>query len=469
MIVLLLNDHVLKQTWPGLVTGKLSDVAGLVVAPPLVALLLARRADLAATLLTGALFTLVKTTQTGAEAATLIWTTLAGPSRVLADPGDLVALPALLLAWWVRQRSREAVAARRRVLTAVPLAVLAVTATSAVPARPSAGVVALKDGAIVLDGAYESRDGGTSWVPYVPPRPARITGVEEPVVRSGPGQRAACLREHCYRLVDGRVRVMRSADAGRTWALDWEIPPGRVTMLERELSRERPGEEPIVASSLVVQERPGGHVVVVANRRDGVAVRAVDGMWRRIGFTGDGRLLESAAIPLRRPADDGGEMLVAGMAAAWAALLALSVQAGRRARVRAWLTAVLGGLGGLLTALIPFGGAFGWQQDPPWTWDPTPLLSGALGTVLLISAAFVASSLVADGAIRSRGAVDALALGVLAGLCVAAPFRAWSVGLLDHGVALALAAVVAPVVTVAGLVALRRRGYLTGSSTSSPT
>ena len=31
LVVLVLNDHVLKQAWPGLVTGKLSDVAGLVV------------------------------------------------------------------------------------------------------------------------------------------------------------------------------------------------------------------------------------------------------------------------------------------------------------------------------------------------------------------------------------------------------------------------------------------------------
>ncbi len=34
-LVLLLNDHLLKHAWPGPVTGKLSDVAGLVVAPPL--------------------------------------------------------------------------------------------------------------------------------------------------------------------------------------------------------------------------------------------------------------------------------------------------------------------------------------------------------------------------------------------------------------------------------------------------
>ena len=37
LVVLVLNDHVLKQAYPGWVTGKLSDVAGLVVAPLLLA------------------------------------------------------------------------------------------------------------------------------------------------------------------------------------------------------------------------------------------------------------------------------------------------------------------------------------------------------------------------------------------------------------------------------------------------
>ncbi|MBX6387020.1 MAG: hypothetical protein IRZ07_29260, partial [Microbispora sp.] len=36
--VLLVNDHLLKHLWPGVVTGKLSDVAGMLVAPPLLAL-----------------------------------------------------------------------------------------------------------------------------------------------------------------------------------------------------------------------------------------------------------------------------------------------------------------------------------------------------------------------------------------------------------------------------------------------
>lgn len=36
LIVLIVNDHVLKQRWPGLVSGKLSDLAGLVLLPLLI-------------------------------------------------------------------------------------------------------------------------------------------------------------------------------------------------------------------------------------------------------------------------------------------------------------------------------------------------------------------------------------------------------------------------------------------------
>ena len=40
MVVLMVNDHVLKQRWPGTLTGKLSDVAGLVFFPVVVVALL---------------------------------------------------------------------------------------------------------------------------------------------------------------------------------------------------------------------------------------------------------------------------------------------------------------------------------------------------------------------------------------------------------------------------------------------
>ena len=68
LLVLVANDHVGKPAYPGLVTGKLSDIAGLVVAPPLLAtamVLLAPRlsghaAALSAVIATGVGFTAVK-------------------------------------------------------------------------------------------------------------------------------------------------------------------------------------------------------------------------------------------------------------------------------------------------------------------------------------------------------------------------------------------------------------------------
>lgn len=128
LTLMVLNDHVLKAAYPGQITGKLSDVAGLAFFPLLLlgawelALLFAdrwrwpsRRSAVASVVVTGLGFVLVKTAAPGAEAfGTAIgfgqW--LAGipaalatakplgtpmPARVLADPGDLVALPALLL------------------------------------------------------------------------------------------------------------------------------------------------------------------------------------------------------------------------------------------------------------------------------------------------------------------------------------------------------------------------------------
>ncbi|MGW0482854.1 hypothetical protein [Nonomuraea sp. NPDC003214] len=461
-LVLLLNDHLLKHAWSSPVTGKLSDVAGLVVAPPLVALLLCRRADLAATVLTGVLFTLVKTTETGAEAASHVWTAVAGPSRVLADPTDLLALPALGLAWWIRQRSLTSVPRRWVVITTMPLAVLAVTATAATPGPPAAHVVVVRDDSIVVAGEsmgpLASSDGGRTWTDWESERAsAALEGDEPPIGPAwdgqelGPGQRAACLREHCYQIVEGAMKVMRSDDGGATWDPGWEVSPGRVKMLERALS----DGAPIVSRSLAVQEHGDGHVVVVANGRDGVAVKDADGAWRRLGLTPQGELSDAAAIPLSRPADASGEMRVAALAAVLAALAGLSAQAARPTRrTRPWAVVALATGGALVMAPWPY---------EYWLLPVTPLWMAAMfvGGVLLISAMIVAASLVSDAWLGARGVWRAVGVGLLVGLGVAAPFRAWSVGLVDdYGLALATAALLGVGAAAAGLVTLRRRALL---------
>jgi hypothetical protein len=125
--VFIANDHVLKGAAPGLLTGKLSDVAGLVFFPLLVVAgwellrsALGRRAApsapalIVAVLVTGLAFASVKTTEMGAWAFAWgvgigqwllgsAWSAVAAvpapsiqPVQIVRDPTDLVALLALV-------------------------------------------------------------------------------------------------------------------------------------------------------------------------------------------------------------------------------------------------------------------------------------------------------------------------------------------------------------------------------------
>ena len=130
LAVLLVNDHLLKAAWPGTVTGKLSDVAALVILPLflhalwLLALRVSSRtpspaavrdALVVACLVGGLVFAAVKLTGAGNAAyavslGALQWpfaaltSVLAGspvpplrPVVLAMDPSDLLALPALLV------------------------------------------------------------------------------------------------------------------------------------------------------------------------------------------------------------------------------------------------------------------------------------------------------------------------------------------------------------------------------------
>jgi hypothetical protein len=132
LAILVLNDHVLKAAFPGLVTGKLSDVAGVTLLPlvliagwELLRSALGRdpgprvRALVVAVLVTGIGFGVVKVAPPAALAfgwllGAVQWpvavigglaaghpVVLPSPAPIVVDPGDLVALPALLIAAWV--------------------------------------------------------------------------------------------------------------------------------------------------------------------------------------------------------------------------------------------------------------------------------------------------------------------------------------------------------------------------------
>lgn len=100
VVVLVVNDWVLKPRFAGVVTGKLSDVAGLVFAPVVLSAViglvlrrpLTRRRLAACVGATGITFAAVKLAPHGLAL---------GPLRFVADRTDLLCLPALAIAWWI--------------------------------------------------------------------------------------------------------------------------------------------------------------------------------------------------------------------------------------------------------------------------------------------------------------------------------------------------------------------------------
>ena len=307
--VLIINDHVLKGWFYGPLTGKLSDIAGLVLAPAVLCLVITlcrsrtppRTAAALAVAATAAGFVAVKTTEQAAMFASQAWTAVAGPSLVLRDPTDLVALPALALAYWTARRTRDGARIRPRagdvlrVTGGAALATFAVTATS-LSEGPDyvsdvtswrAQVVAQISGA----GFAASKDGlgGWRWL-----SDQEVMAFRREVPRAADRPTAECYGadpRQCYRIRDG-LGVDESHDGGATWQVGWHISPGRMDYLSRAhdvstIGYDVPPDDRL--TSLAVAVHPvsaGGYVVVVANGVDGLAVRAPDGTWRRTGFDG---------------------------------------------------------------------------------------------------------------------------------------------------------------------------------------
>lgn len=236
LAVLVLNDHVLKDLWPGLVTGKLSDIAGVFVVAVVASALTGRRS--VGLGLTAIGFVALKLSATVAVAAAPV---LGGVTR--QDPTDLLALAALpLAARHVRATSRPDPPGREagagpvsrqdleRVLMLVLLGTtsLAVTATSCLEHPGVQHIGEDGDGVYALVGvgtdstdSYRSTDGGRTWSPGGPAARGRE-----------PASAEACLSDgRCFRVVD-HERVSVRPDGG-TWETAFEFTPEEIRRMER--------------------------------------------------------------------------------------------------------------------------------------------------------------------------------------------------------------------------------------------
>lgn len=105
LAVLGLNDHLWKGgALPGALTGKLSDIAGMIVAPALLAALLglrSRRGLLYCHIAVGLVFSAINLSPAAADAWSWLMGLVGVPWQITVDPTDLLTLPALALGWRV--------------------------------------------------------------------------------------------------------------------------------------------------------------------------------------------------------------------------------------------------------------------------------------------------------------------------------------------------------------------------------
>ncbi len=182
LFTLLLNDHIFKTLWPGWFTGKLSDLAWVVFALPLLVFLLSfltrsnprieRSLFLVVYVGLPLLYAAYNTLEPLHDVILRPLLFLAGAGKgSLLDPSDSIVIPVgLAIALWVWKRSRfHGNELRSRLgLYAAAVAVLATIATSVLPPSDTAWHVATTaDGWVIFEGRdfdlYGSLDGGMTW------------------------------------------------------------------------------------------------------------------------------------------------------------------------------------------------------------------------------------------------------------------------------------------------------------------
>ncbi|HSD84881.1 MAG TPA: hypothetical protein VLG46_13525 [Anaerolineae bacterium] len=313
IIVVLLNDHWWRRVAPSWFTGKIGDFAWLIFAPFLLAALLAwvfprreRLVGYASIIGVGLIFGLAKTVPAFHALTIDVLELLTGwPNILRMDPTDLIALPALLIAWRIWEQSAPRsfrLADRGWVL--LPLAVLATMADS--PA-PNLGITSFcqKDGQIFtgdIFASYTSVDGGLTWQASTTPPKDQVCDkhASEVVSPSDPRLR--------FRYDSAGV-IERSDDGGQTWQREYAVAP----LSQAQSAYARQGSPTAVLwtgpLNIMIDARTGNALFALGHQ--GVLVRTPAGEWRTA------KVGPYHAIDLRRPEEMisllSGEMLLAGV------------------------------------------------------------------------------------------------------------------------------------------------------------
>jgi hypothetical protein len=282
--VVLLNDHWWRRVAPSWFTGKIGDFAWLIFAPFLLAAILAwlfpRREKIvgyASIIGVGLIFGLAKTAPAFHALTIDVLEFLTGwPNILRLDPTDLMALPALLIAWLIWQQSAaRSIRWPDRGWVLLPLAVLATMADSP---QPNYGIACFeqKDDQIVAYDTYDSyfsQDGGLTWTDEDPKSHGQFCDAPPQEVVA-PGNSRLRFRFTAEGLIE------RSDDGGQTWQREYAVAP----MSEAQSAYAEQGK-----IAAVVKKGPLNGIIdaatgnlILALGYEGVLVRTPAGEWRRV-------------------------------------------------------------------------------------------------------------------------------------------------------------------------------------------
>lgn len=360
--VLFVNDHILKAWAPGWWTGKLSDVAGVVVVAVLLSVALGAQVGVS---ITAAGFAALKLLPGVAELTTPL---LGG--QTMRDSSDLLALGVLPPLWWWLSRSgrRDETVARVRVesqskvhwsaLGAATLPVVslcvAMIVTTATTCAPDPAVIAVAtEGDSVLarisDGGFETQwarsdDAGRSWVES-PPAESAATGDEEPADYYGEneslGPTESCTDQVCFRIANRRV-IERTSD-GQSPVAVFELTDAQFADISTGCRVPQRG----VLTSISATGTADGAGAVASLGAEGVVVIWADG--------------EAMRVPVldARPPDPPPSRALVLVELAFGPVLAALIWLTRRNRWPSWRAAVLVAIiGWLASASITGAAAF---------------------------------------------------------------------------------------------------------------
>lgn len=157
----------------------------------------------------------------------------------------------------------------------------------------------------------------------------------------------------CYRVATTALRVDASGVGGDNYTTAWEISGGTYRMLADSYPGVGDPGEHLSSRSVVVHAVVGGHVVFVANGRDGLLYRDVRGTWHRLGSPTSGEGVISYDTPILIASDPQPHDLT--IYAVGVVVVAILFSAG----VTAWVRRTLQWTGGLavitLAALAAYG------------------------------------------------------------------------------------------------------------------